>query len=312
MTFSATRRRLDTMSTSTHSGHLPLLAIGGDDDDLSPLTSIVDQEIAIHAAEDIDTLDETGIYFITGETLKQLPAAEFAESVYESRSFLVVLPPFSDQVLTVDTTEDNIEVEARNRSTIVHPRQQLRQYLPLDKLRLVTRSTLDTSLGVVLAVDGSSTPVMTSYQPTNTDGGVIVTTVELATYELKSDETHRRDLVHGLLDYINDARVRKSDTTTDENENEAVVLSDTLINNALLALHTLHESETDKQQLEPTVLRQQLPPRFTFKPSSEEWNTLKEYLHNESVLTDNGIREEVLAEKITSRRLDPYARRING
>ena len=312
MTFSATRRRSDTMSTFTHSGHLPLLAISGDDDDLSPLTSIADQKIAIRAAEDMDTLDETGIYFITGKTLQQLSAAKLAASVYESRSFLVVLPPFSDQVLTVDPTEDDIDVEARNRSTVVHPRHQLRQYLPLDKLRLVTRSILDTYLGVVLAVDGSSTPVMTSYQPTNTDGGVIVTTVELASYELKSDETHRRDLVHGLLEYINDARVEKSDTTTDENENEAVVLSDTLINNALLALHSLRESETDKKQLEPTVLRQQLPPRFTFKPSSKEWNTLKEYLYNESVLTEDGIREEVLAEKIMSRRLEPYARRING
>jgi len=300
------------MSASTETSEFPLRAIKGEEDDLDPLAAAIEQDVSVYSIEDINGIDETAVFFITGQTFCNRDVAELLTHVYDSRSFLVVLPPFTRDVLTIDEPEGQVEIESRTRSTTVHPRHQLNQHLPLDEFRLVSRNVIETSLGVVLAVDEDAAPVLVSYQPTNTHGGVILSTIELASYELKSDETHRNDLLQGILSYITAARIEKTDTTTDGEEADQVVLSDTLINNALLGLHGIQNTDVGKKGLEPAVLQQQLPKRFTFQPSEEEWTALQEYLANESVITEDGIREEVLAEMITARRLDPYARRING
>ena len=300
------------MSASTETSEFPLRAIKGEEDDLDPLAAAVEQDMSIYSIEDIDGIDETAVFFITGQTFCNRDVAEFLTHVYNSRSFLIILPPFTKDVLTIDELEGQVEIESRTRSTTVHPRHQLNQHLPLDELRLVSRNVIETSLRVVLAEDEDAAPVLVSYQPTNTHGGVILSTIELASYELKSDETHRSDLLQGILSYITAARIEETDTTTDNEEADQVVLSDTLINNALLGLHGIQNTDVGKTELEPAVLQQQLPKRFTFQPSKEEWTALQEYLTNESVITEDGIREEVLAEMITARRLDPYARRING
>lgn len=300
------------MSTSTETSEFPLRAIKGEEDDLDPLAAAVEQDMSIYSIEDIDGIDETAVFFITGQTFCSRDFAEFLTHVYNSRSFLIVLPPFTKNVLTIDEPEGQVEIESRTRSTTVQPRHQLNQHLPLDEFRLVSRSAIETSLGVVLAVDEDAAPVLVSNQPTNTHGGVILSTIELASYELKSDETHRSDLLQGILSYITAARIEKTDTTAYDEEADQVVLSDTLINNALLGLCGIQNTDIGKKGLEPVLLQQQLPNRFTFQPSEEEWTALQEYLANESVITEDGIREEVLAEMITARRLDPYARRING
>lgn len=300
------------MSASTDASEFPLRAIKGEDDDLDPLTAAVEQDMSICSIENIDGIDETAVFFITGQTFCSRDVAGFLTHVYDSRSFLIVLPPFTGETLTIDEPGGQVEIESRTRSTTVRPRHHLNQHLPLDEFRLVSRNVIETSLGVVLAVDEDVTPVLVSYQPTNTHGGVILSTVELASYELKSDEAHRSDLLQGILSYVNTARIEKADTTADDDEADQVVLSDTLINNTLLGLHGIQNTEVGKKGLEPAVLQQQLPKRFTFQPSKEEWKALQEFLVNESVITEDGIREEVLAEMITARRLDPYVRRING
>lgn len=300
------------MSASTDTSEYPLRAIKGEDDDFDSLTAAVEQDVSIYSIEDIDGIDETAVFFITGQTFCSRDVTGFLTHVYNSRSFLIVLPPFTVAVLTIDEPEGQVEIQSRTRSTTVRPRHQLNQHLPLDELRLVSRNVIETSLGVVLAVDEDATPVLVSHQPTSTHGGVIVSTVELASYELKSDETHRSDLFQGILSYITAARIEKADTTADDDEANQVVLSDTLINNTLLGLHGIQNTDVGKKELEPAVLQQQLPKRLTFQPSEEEWKALLEYLADKSVFTEEGIREEVLAEMITARRLGPYARRING
>lgn len=300
------------MSASIDTSEFSLRAIKGEDENLDPLTAALEQDLFICPIEDIDAIDETAVFFITGQTFCSHDVAGFLNHVYDSRSFLIILPPFTGEVLTIEEPAGQVEIESRNRSTTVHPRHQLNQHTPLDEFRLVSRNVIETSLGVVLAVDEDAAPVLVSYQPTNTHGGVILSTVEIATYELKSDETHRSDLLQGILSYLTTARIEKVDTTADDDETDQVVLSDTLINNTLLGLHGIQNTDVRKKEIEPALIQQYLPVRFTFEPSEEEWKALQEFLLNESIITEDGIREEVLAEIITARRLDPYARRING
>ena len=301
------------MSASIDSNAPPLIAIKGGEDDLDPITSLIERDVRIYNAVDVDSMTDIGVFIITGRTFQEQVNEEFLDHIYSSRSFLLVLPPYSDSTLQVEQHRGEAKIRSRPRSLTVRPQRQLAQHLPLEELRVVSRNIIESSIGVVLAVDHDNKPVMIGYQPTSTKGGVVISTVELAAYEMKSDETHRGDLFQAVLKYMNESRVSGRDTTTEDEVSEVVALSDTLINNALLALNVIAESGSeleDEKALKQELIREKLPVNFTFQPSDEQWDALLEYLQEKSVLTENGIRKEVLDEKIDGRRLGAYARRL--
>lgn len=298
-----------TMSGSSSTPDIHLI---GNDSGLELVGEIFTDAIEITNPTTIGSKDRTGVFFVSGVTFDTLDQKTIMDAFCETNSFLIVLPPFEEDSEIEFSWGSDASIAARSRSTVVQVQRSLQHHVRLVELTIVSRHVLKGAGGLTLATDDADTSVIKRFQPSSTDGGVVISTVELASIELQSDETHRRDLLEGLIDYIASIRVAEKQAMQASSDEDQVTLPDRLINNALLALYTLDGPGIAKPDLTADQLRAQLPDRFTFNPSDAEWTALLEYLDNEGLFDEDRLRTDVLLEQIDSRRLEPYLRRLDA
>lgn len=284
-----------------------------DGEELDLVAETFEDIVRIDSPEQIYESGYTGVFFITGDSLETIDGQKLLEYVIDTHSFLVVIPPvdgFDPEALALD---GQVEVASDLRSTKVMPQRSFQRCVPLEELSVVSNGIIKGDRGVVLAMNDGSKPLLRSFQSTSTEGGVIFSSIELASYQLQSNENHRQDLLHGIIEYVSNLEIGGSDQSGDENEETSqVVVPNKIINNALLALHTLRGAGITRDELSKEVVQDALPESFAFAPSEQEWAALQEYIDESGIFEDGRLRGDVLSEVITNRRLGPYVRRLDG
>jgi hypothetical protein len=284
-----------------------------DDEKLDLIAETFEDIVRINSPAQIYESGHTGVFFIAGTALETIDNQRLREYVTDTQSFLVVVPPmngFDPGALTLDS---QVEIAPDPHSTKVIPQRSLQRYVPLEEFSVVSNGTIQGDGGVVLATNDELKPLLRSFQSTSTEGGVIFTSIELASYQLQSNETHRQDLLHGIVEYISHLRIGRSDQSDGEDEETPqIVLPDKVLNNALLALYTLQKTGITRDELSRGVVQETLPESLSFDPSEQEWAALLEYIDESEIFEDGRLRGDVLSEAITNRRLEPYVRRLDG
>ena len=154
----------------------------------------------------------------------------------------------------------------------------------------------------VLAVGEAGEPVLVTYRPSSTEGQLVVTTLLLASPNIRTQEAHRRALLRTIVE-----RLARDSATTEGREptgKPVAAVAREVLNTVILAVYC----ETDPV---PTSVMQFVRERLGFPVDEEAVVAALQLLREEGVVTIDGTPDmEQVRESVVSRNLDSLARML--
>ena len=212
------------------------------------------------------------------------------DRIYRTGNTLLLAPPFGDvnigQYLNTPVAIHAIRRQTQNTCRLID-KQWSGQIAETTKIR--SDHHIETALTAgVTCLDDNEKPVLIRYQPSNTQGAVFISGLQLLSYSAVSDESDRLKLIELIIDWR--PMHLKEDTNAIEHQDFAPTINKSDLVNTILAIAAANNPSID-------TLKEIAIKFLGINISDDRLNKILSYLQSEKIIIWDALSQNFMVSK---------------